>query len=117
MVASRLGGRALDKRGARPAIRTDFAEADQWVFYGMAAALALAFLCALAHPGTRVRGTRITGPGGQTGRGLVCGVVTGGGSMGGDREAGPGAVGPSVPRPGTVISPLPLRRDAHPPCS
>ncbi|MEU0690904.1 MFS transporter [Streptomyces uncialis] len=43
-------------RDARQAIRTDFAEANQWVFYGMAAALALAFLCALAHPGTRVTG-------------------------------------------------------------
>ncbi|MFI2212142.1 MFS transporter [Streptomyces sp. NPDC020141] len=36
------------------AVRMDFAEANQWVFYGMAIALALAFLCALAHPGTRV---------------------------------------------------------------
>ncbi|WP_329564264.1 hypothetical protein OG711_17860 [Streptomyces uncialis] len=61
MVASQLGGRVLDKRDARPAIRTDLAEANQWVFYGMAAALALAFLCALAHPGTRVTGTRFTG--------------------------------------------------------
>ncbi|GGZ57942.1 MFS transporter [Streptomyces inusitatus] len=36
------------------AVRMDFAEANQWVFYGMAIALAVAFLCALAHPGTRV---------------------------------------------------------------
>lgn len=43
-------------RDARQAIRADFAEANQWVFYGMAAALVLAFLCALAHPGTRVTG-------------------------------------------------------------
>ncbi|MCT4357831.1 MFS transporter [Streptomyces sp. Je 1-79] len=41
-------------RGAGDAIRMDFAEANQWVFYGMAIALAIAFLCALAHPGTRV---------------------------------------------------------------
>ena len=32
----------------------DFAEANQWVFYGMAIALGIAFLCALRHPGTRV---------------------------------------------------------------
>ncbi|MFC8175947.1 MFS transporter [Streptomyces sp. NPDC057325] len=43
-------------RGAGDAIRTDFAEANQWVFYGMAIALAVAFLFALAHPGTRVTG-------------------------------------------------------------
>ncbi|MFD9030934.1 MFS transporter [Streptomyces sp. NPDC059567] len=41
-------------QGAGDAIRMDFAEANQWVFYGMAIALAIAFLCALAHPGTRV---------------------------------------------------------------
>ncbi|KOX25494.1 MULTISPECIES: MFS transporter [unclassified Streptomyces] len=41
-------------RGAGDAIRMDFAEANQWVFYGMAIALAVAFLLALAHPGTRV---------------------------------------------------------------
>ncbi|MFJ1703788.1 MFS transporter [Kitasatospora sp. NPDC088346] len=35
-------------------IRADFAEANQRVFYGMAAALAVAFVCALRHPGTRV---------------------------------------------------------------
>jgi hypothetical protein len=33
------------------AIRMDFAEANQWVFYGMAIALGVAFLCALRHPG------------------------------------------------------------------
>ncbi|WP_435056883.1 MFS transporter [Streptomyces cinereoruber] len=43
-------------RGAGDAIRMDFAEANQWVFYGMAIALAVAFLFALAHPGTRVTG-------------------------------------------------------------
>ncbi|MDX2405429.1 MFS transporter [Streptomyces microflavus] len=36
------------------AIRMDFAQANQWVFYGMAIALAVAFLFALRHPGTRV---------------------------------------------------------------
>ncbi|MFF9012689.1 MFS transporter [Streptomyces sp. NPDC014870] len=41
-------------QGAGDAIRMDFAEANQWVFYAMAIALAVAFLCALAHPGTRV---------------------------------------------------------------
>ncbi|MFC7933205.1 MFS transporter [Streptomyces cinereoruber] len=41
-------------QGAGDAIRMDFAEANQWVFYGMAIALAVAFLFALAHPGTRV---------------------------------------------------------------
>ncbi|MFB7030129.1 MULTISPECIES: MFS transporter [unclassified Streptomyces] len=43
-------------QGAGDAIRMDFAEANQWVFYGMAIALAVAFLFALAHPGTRVTG-------------------------------------------------------------
>ncbi|MEG8278739.1 MFS transporter [Streptomyces sp. AHA2] len=38
-------------RDAMSAIRMDFAEANQWVFYGMAVALGLAFLCALRHPG------------------------------------------------------------------
>ncbi|MFH9553053.1 MFS transporter [Streptomyces sp. NPDC017435] len=33
------------------AIRMDFAEANQWVFYGMAIALAVGYLCALRHPG------------------------------------------------------------------
>ncbi|NGO86604.1 MFS transporter [Streptomyces sp. 196(2019)] len=36
------------------AIRMDFAQANQWVFYGMAICLAVAFLFALRHPGTRV---------------------------------------------------------------
>ncbi|WP_431683820.1 MFS transporter [Kitasatospora sp. KL5] len=36
------------------AIRADFAAAYRPVLYGMAAALAVAFLCALWHPGTRV---------------------------------------------------------------
>ncbi|GAA1503820.1 MFS transporter [Streptomyces albidochromogenes] len=41
-------------RQSMDAVRMDFAEANQWVFYGMAIALGLAFLCALRHPGTRV---------------------------------------------------------------
>ncbi|MFF2023971.1 MFS transporter [Streptomyces sp. NPDC058171] len=43
-------------REVQQAIRVDFAQANQWVFAGMALALAVAFLCALAHPGTRVTG-------------------------------------------------------------
>ncbi|MFE3659126.1 MFS transporter [Streptomyces sp. NPDC059165] len=41
-------------RSAIHAIRTDFAQANQWVFYGMSIALGVAFLCTLLHPGTRV---------------------------------------------------------------
>jgi EmrB/QacA subfamily drug resistance transporter len=48
------GEQAQLMRDSMDAIRLDFAEANQWVFYGMAIALALAFLCALWHPGTRV---------------------------------------------------------------
>ncbi|GHH83835.1 MFS transporter [Kitasatospora indigofera] len=40
--------------GLLDAVRHDFAEANGPVLYGMAAALAVAFLCALLHPGTRV---------------------------------------------------------------
>ena len=36
------------------AVRRDFAEGNQMVFYGMAAALVVAFVCAHLHPGTRV---------------------------------------------------------------
>ncbi|MEW2633784.1 MFS transporter [Streptomyces sp. NPDC048389] len=50
------GEQAQLMRDSMDAIRLDFAEANQWVFYGMAIALALAFLCALLHPGTRVTG-------------------------------------------------------------
>lgn len=65
-IAEELSGHPDDKaptgdgpiantmRNAMDAIRMDFAEANQWVFYGMAIALALAWLCALRHPGTRV---------------------------------------------------------------
>jgi EmrB/QacA subfamily drug resistance transporter len=51
---SGAGEGARIMRDSMDAIRMDFAEANQWVFYGMAMALALAFLCALGHPGTRV---------------------------------------------------------------
>ncbi|MFE5539547.1 MFS transporter [Streptomyces sp. NPDC056492] len=37
-------------------VHMDFARANQWVFYGMAIALGLAWLCTLLHPGTRVTG-------------------------------------------------------------
>ena len=43
-------------RDSMDAIRLDFAEANQWVFYGMAIALGIAYLCAHRHPGTRVTG-------------------------------------------------------------
>ncbi|MFJ9428458.1 MFS transporter [Streptomyces sp. NPDC101490] len=42
---------ATATRDAVAAIRMDFAQANQWVFYGMAIALGLAFLAALRHPG------------------------------------------------------------------
>ncbi len=45
---------ATAMRESMNAIRMDFAEANQWVFYGMAIALGIAFLCSLRHPGTRV---------------------------------------------------------------
>ncbi|WP_121747822.1 MFS transporter [Streptomyces sp. E2N166] len=49
------GGGATETtmREAMPAIRMDFAEANQWVFYGMAVALAVGYFCALRHPGGR----------------------------------------------------------------
>lgn len=45
------GATVTTMRDAMASIRMDFAEANQWVFYGMAAAMALAFLVALRHPG------------------------------------------------------------------
>ncbi|MET9734602.1 MFS transporter [Streptomyces sp. NPDC006458] len=48
------GPAAETMRDAMGAVRMDFAEANQWVFYGMAVALGIAFLCALRHPGDRV---------------------------------------------------------------
>ncbi|MFD6990815.1 MFS transporter [Streptomyces sp. NPDC059943] len=57
-------------RDSMEAIRMDFAEANQWVFYGMAIALVLAFICSLFHPGTRVTGApEPTGAPGSTGPG------------------------------------------------
>ncbi|MEV7178106.1 MFS transporter [Kitasatospora sp. NPDC093679] len=40
--------------GLLASLRADFAAANRPVLYGMAAALAVAFLCALWHPGTRI---------------------------------------------------------------
>ncbi|TXL89059.1 MFS transporter [Streptomyces sp. IB2014 016-6] len=57
-------------RESMEAIRMDFAQANQWVFYGMAIALVLAFICSLFHPGTRVTGTpEPTGASERTGPG------------------------------------------------
>ncbi|MEU1278692.1 MFS transporter [Streptomyces sp. NPDC005805] len=50
-------------RDSMNAIRMDFAEANQWVFYGMAIMLAVAFLCALRHPGSRVTADSAAGSG------------------------------------------------------
>ncbi|WP_370269566.1 MFS transporter [Streptomyces sp. V4I8] len=47
------GPAATTMRDAMGAVRMDFAEANQWVFYGMAIALGIGFLCALRHPGGR----------------------------------------------------------------
>lgn len=47
------GPLATTVRTAMSAIRRDFAEANQWVFYGMAIALGIGYLCALRHPGGR----------------------------------------------------------------
>ncbi|MYR42995.1 MFS transporter [Streptomyces sp. SID5910] len=49
-------------RDAMDAIRMDFAQANQWVFYGMAIALGIAFLCALGHPGGRAPAGESEGP-------------------------------------------------------
>ncbi|MYV58153.1 MFS transporter [Streptomyces sp. SID3212] len=56
------GQAAQAARDAIAAIRLDFAEANRVVFYGMAGALAVAFVCAQFHPGTRVTGVTGTGP-------------------------------------------------------
>ncbi|MFJ7157291.1 MFS transporter [Streptomyces sp. NPDC101118] len=48
------GPTATAMRHAIQDIRLDFAEANRWVFYGMAIALGVAYLCTLLHPGTRV---------------------------------------------------------------
>lgn len=47
------GAAASTMREVMSDVRMDFAEANQWVFYGMAIALAVGFLCALRHPGGR----------------------------------------------------------------
>ncbi|MGW2048479.1 MFS transporter [Streptomyces sp. NPDC001858] len=50
------GGAVADTvRESMSAIRMDFAEANQWVFYGMAVALGIGFLGALRHPGGAAR--------------------------------------------------------------
>nr|WP_240967680.1 MFS transporter [Streptomyces composti] len=54
------GTAAETMREVMAAVRMDFAEANQWVFYGMAIALGLAFLCALRHPGGRVETAPVT---------------------------------------------------------
>jgi EmrB/QacA subfamily drug resistance transporter len=45
------GTAATTMRDAMSTIRMDFAQANQWVFYGMAIALGIGFFCALRHPG------------------------------------------------------------------
>ncbi len=60
------GRTATLMRDSMDAIRLDFAEANQWVLYGMALALGIAYLCALRHPGTRVTGDApVRTPGGE----------------------------------------------------
>ncbi|MFG3284796.1 MFS transporter [Streptomyces sp. NPDC048111] len=53
-VPSGTGSAATAARDAMSGVRMDFAEANQWVFYGMAIALGIAFLIALRHPGGKV---------------------------------------------------------------
>ncbi|MBM9620779.1 MFS transporter [Streptomyces zhihengii] len=53
---SGTGPLATTMRDSMDAIRMDFAQANQWVFYGMAIALAVAYVCAHFHPGTKVTG-------------------------------------------------------------
>lgn len=48
------GRAATSVRETTSAVRRDFAEANQWVFYGMAVALGIGSLCAVRHPGGRV---------------------------------------------------------------
>ncbi|MFF3616450.1 MFS transporter [Streptomyces sp. NPDC002580] len=51
-------GRAAEAmRDTMASVRMDFAEANQWVFNGMAIALAVGFLCAVRHPGDKGAGT------------------------------------------------------------
>lgn len=53
-------------RGSIGAIRADFAEANRAVFYAMAGALAVAFVCSYLHPGTKVTGTNAVAAPGRT---------------------------------------------------
>ncbi|MFF2367123.1 MFS transporter [Streptomyces sp. NPDC058122] len=67
------GAAASTMREVMSDVRMDFAEANQYVFYGMAIALAVGFLCALRHPGGRggaAEGSegKAEGPGGGTER-------------------------------------------------
>lgn len=62
---SGTGRLAETMRESMGAIRMDFAEANRVVFYAMAAMLALAFLCSLCHPGTRVTGRTPSGSAGK----------------------------------------------------
>lgn len=55
------GAVARTVRESMSAIRMDFAEANQWVFYGMAVALGVGYLCALRHPGGRGTGDEASG--------------------------------------------------------
>ncbi|MFJ4079375.1 MFS transporter [Streptomyces iakyrus] len=60
------GPAAEATRESMSAIRMDFAEANQWVFYGMAIALGIGYLCALRHPGGKVdANAKVEEPAGQ----------------------------------------------------
>jgi EmrB/QacA subfamily drug resistance transporter len=59
------GPAAEAMRDTMGAVRMDFAEANQWVFYGMAIALGVAYLCALRHPGDRAVTSAETDTGSQ----------------------------------------------------
>ncbi|WP_443065739.1 MFS transporter [Streptomyces sp. NBC_00503] len=61
--ASGVGPISAVLRTADRAVRMDYAEANQRVFYGMAIAMAAALLCSFLHPGTRVtpKGTEESG--------------------------------------------------------
>ncbi|WP_328538056.1 MFS transporter [Streptomyces sp. NBC_00344] len=53
---------ATATRDAMSSVRMDFAEANRAVFYGMAGALVVAFICSYFHPGTRVTSRPETAP-------------------------------------------------------
>lgn len=67
------GATASTMRDVMSSVRTDFAEANQYVFYGMAIALAVAFLVTLRHPGGRAGATE-TGQDAATGQGVEAGL-------------------------------------------